>query len=259
MDNWKEFRFKIDGEIDGVKITPYTMPLSRLAVYLIDLARLLGHNESVHLLKVEEGSAEPVFYVDPEEESRIIHQVRNAQKGMGPKNANRAYKRLDSMLRHDNATGRIFDAAEKAEIIEFPGNRANLPEIYENIRERASVTGELKRVGGFDNTIPIHLLRKDGAILYCEADEHLAQQLATRFYAKVVRIHGIATYSRGNEGKWKMENFKIQSFDEVPLIDESFIETMEKLRAIDGNEWAEVADPLGELRKLRHGEEMAQQ
>jgi hypothetical protein len=256
VDNWKEFRFKIDGEIDGVKITPYTMPLARLALYLVDLAQLLGHNGSVHLLKVDEGSAEPVFFVDPEEESRIIHQIRNAQKGMGPRNANRAYKKLDSKLRHDNATGRIFDAAEKAEIIEFPGNRANLPEIYENIRERASVTGELKRVGGFDNTIPIHLLRNDGAILYCEADEHIAQQLASRFYAKVVRIHGIATYSRGNEGKWKMENFKIQSFDEAPLIDESFIETMEKLRAIDGNEWAEVADPLGELRKLRHGEEM---
>lgn len=81
MTDWKEFRFKIDGEVDGVKITPYTMPLSRLAIYLMDLAQLLGHSESVHLVKVDDGSAEPVFYVDPLEESRIIHQVRNAQKG----------------------------------------------------------------------------------------------------------------------------------------------------------------------------------
>jgi hypothetical protein len=73
-----------------------------------------------------------------------------------------------------------------------------------------------------------------------------------------VRIHGIATYSRGNEGKWKMENFKIQSFDEAPLIDESFTETMDKLRAIEGNEWAEVANPLDELQRMRHGEEMTQ-
>jgi hypothetical protein len=257
VENWKEFRFKIDGEIDGVKITPYTIPMSRLAMYLLDLAQLLGHNESVHLLKVGEGSAEPVFYVDRDEESRIIHQVRNAQKGMGPRNANRAYRKLDSKLRQDNATGRIIDPEKKADIIEFPGNKANIPDVYENIRERASVTGELKRLGGFDKTIPIHLLRKDGAILYCETNENIAQQLAP-FYSKVVRIHGIATYSRGNEGKWKMENFKIQSFDEAPLIDESFTETMEKLRAIDGNEWAEVADPLGELRKLRHGEEITQ-
>ena len=258
MENWKEFRFKIDGEIEGVKITPYTIPLSRLALYLIDLAQLLGHNESVHLMKVDEGSAEPVFCIDPEEETRVIRQVRNAQKGMGPRNANRAYKKLDTKLRHDNATGRIFDPVKKAEIIEFPGNKANIPEIYENIRESASVTGELRRVGGFDKTIPIHLLRRDGAILYCETNEQIAQQLAP-YYSKPVRIHGIATYSRGNEGKWKMENFKIQSFDEAPLIDESFTETMDKLRAIEGNEWAEFADPLEELREIRHGEEMTQQ
>ncbi len=257
MTDWKEFRFKIDGEIDGVQITPYTMPMSRLALYLLDLAQLLGHNESVHLLKVGEGSAEPVFYVDPEEEHRIIHQVRNAQKGTGPRNANRAYRKLDNKLRHDHATGRIIDPVRKADIIEFPGSKANLPEVYENIRERASVTGVLKRVGGFDKTIPIHLLREDEEIVYCEANEGLAQQLAL-LYSKPVRLHGIATYSRGGEGKWKMENFKIQSFDETPLIDESFTETMAKLRDVEGNEWAEVADPLGELRKLRHGEEMTQ-
>jgi hypothetical protein len=55
-----------------------------------------------------------------------------------------------------------------------------------------------------------------------------------------------------------MENFKIQSFDEAPLIDESFTETMDKLRAIEGNEWAEVANPLDELQRMRHGEEMTQ-
>jgi hypothetical protein len=255
--DWKEFRFKIDGEIDGVKITPHTLPLARLAQYLIDLARLLGHSESVHLLKVDDGSAEPVFHVDPEEESRIIHQVRNAQKGMAGRNANWAYKNIDRLLRQDNATGRILDTARKADVIEFPGNKTLLPQTYENIRERASVTGELKRVGGFDKTIPIHLLRKDGAILYCEANEGIAQQLAL-LYSKCVRLHGIATYSRGSEGKWKMENFKIQSFDEAPLIDESFTVTMDKLRSIEGNEWAEVADPLEELRKLRHGEEIPQ-
>jgi hypothetical protein len=256
--DWKEFRFKIDGEIDGVKITPYTLPLSRLAVYLVDLAQLLGHSESVHLVEVADGSAEPVFFVDPEEESRIVNQVRNAQKGMGPTNANRAYKKIDKLLQQDNATGTILDAAQRAEIIEFPGNKTKLPDIYENIRERASIAGEIRRVGGFDKTIPIHLLRQDGAVLYCEASEQIAQQLAP-LYSKFVRLHGIATYSRGREGKWKMEKFKIQSFDDTPLIDESFMETMDKLRIIEGNEWAEVADPLEELRKIRHGEEIPQQ
>jgi hypothetical protein len=209
-------------------------------------------------MSVAEGSAAPVFFINPDEEARVIHQVRNAQKGMGPTNANRAYRRLDALLRHDNATGRIVNEARQENVIEFPGNKANLPEAYTNIKERATVTGKLKRVGGFDQTIPIHLLRSDGAILYCEASENLAEQLAP-LYSKVIRIHGIATYSRGAEGKWKMENFKIQSFDDTPLIDESFTDTMDKLRSLEGNEWADVADPLGELQKIRHGEELTQQ
>jgi len=258
VENWKEFRFKIEGETNGVKITPYTLPLSRLALYLIDLAQLLGHNESVHLLEIADGSAEPVFYVDPEEEFRIVSRVQNAQRGMSDRHANRAYKKLDTKLRQDNATGRIIDPGKKAEIIEFPGNKTVLPETYGPIKERATVTGELKRVGGLDESVPITLRRTDGVVLYCQATEAIARQLAP-LYLQVVRVHGIATYSRGKEGLWTMEHFKIQSFDEKPLIVESFSETMRKLRQVDGNEWAEVADPLDELRKIRHGEEINQQ
>ncbi|MGA2988170.1 MAG: hypothetical protein ABSG32_30695 [Terriglobia bacterium] len=259
MENWKEFRFKIDGEINGVKITPTTIPLARMAQYLLDLAQLLGHRESVHLTRVEEGSAQPVILIDPAEEARVTQRVRNAQRGAGPSDANSAYKKLDDRLREDNATGTIVDHSRCAEIIEFPGNKTKLPQEYGPIRESASITGELKRVGGFDKTIPIHLLRSDGVILYCEASETVAKDLAP-YYSKVIRIHGIATYRRGSEGKWILEHFKIQSFDEEPLADESFSDTMERLRNIDGNEWAKMPDPLEELRKIRDGEgEVTQQ
>jgi hypothetical protein len=255
VTDWKEFRFKIKGDIEGVEITPYMIPLSRLALYLVDLAQLLGHNDSVHLLKIEDGSAQPLILIDALEESRVIHQVQNAQRGMGPRNANRAYKKLDNKLRQDNATAAIMGVAGK--VIEFPGKTADLPMAYGPIRERASATGELKRIGGFDETIPIHLKRTDGVVLYCEASEAIAKQLAP-FYSQTIRVHGIATYTRGKEGMWTTEHFKIQSFDEKPLIDESFTETIAKLRAVPGNEWAEIADPLEELRKIRQGEEMTQ-
>ena len=257
MPNWKEFRFRIDGEIDGVEITPYTIPMARLALYIADLAQLLGHRESVHLISVAEGSTQPVIYVDAEEESRVMHRVRNAQRGMGPTDANRAYKKLDHKLRQDNASARILNVSQKAEVIEFPGRNANLPQAYGPIRERASVIGELKRVGGFDPTVPIHLQRTDGTIFYCEANEGIAKQLGPYLY-RTIRVHGIAIYSRGKEGVWRIDHFKIQSFDEEPLSGESFSATLDKLRAISGNEWADVADPLEELRKIRHGEEKPQ-
>jgi|SRR5882672_2968153 len=258
MPNWKEFRFKIDGKINGVELTPLTIPMARLALYLADLAQLMGHHESVHLISVDEGSTQPVIYVDAEEESRVVNQVKNAQRGMAPRNANRAYKKLDNLLRKDHASAVMLNISEKAEVIEFPGIRADLPQPYGPIKETASVVGELKRVGGFDPTVPIHLQRGDGRIFYCEADDLIAKQLS-RFYSKTIRVHGIATYSRGKDGVWTVDHFRIQSFDPDPLSDDNFSATMERLRTIPGNEWAEMADPLEELRTIRYGEEKAPQ
>src|SRR5208337_3057191 len=208
MPNWKEFRFKIEGEINGQEITPLTIPMSRLALYLADLAQLLGYKDSVHLVAIETGSTQPVIYIDPDEESRVTSRVRNAQRGMGPRDANRAYKKLDHKLREDNASGAIVNVSQRADVIEFPGKNANLPEEYGPIKERASVVGQLRRVGGFDPTIPIHLQRADGAIFYCDADDLIAKELAP-FYSRTIRVHGIATYSRRKEGVWKIDHFKI--------------------------------------------------
>src|SRR5258707_5067716 len=136
MPNWKEFRLKIDGEINGVEITPLTMPLARLALYLADLAQLLGHRDDVHLVTVETGSAQPVIYVDADEESRVTERVRQAQRGMGDWKANRAYKRIDNRLREDHASAAFINVSQKAEVIEFPGVKTNLPQAYGPIKER---------------------------------------------------------------------------------------------------------------------------
>ena len=254
MPNWKKFSFKIEGKINGVEMTPYTIPLARLAEYLTDLAILMGHRESVHLIAVEDGSTAPVFLVDETEESRVIHRIRTAQRGMGPHDANLAYKRIDNKLREDDGVAEIIEVEKKAEIIEFPGRTLDLPQAYGPLKERASVVGVLRRVGGFDETVPIHLQRADETIFRCEADELIAKQLAP-FYAQTIRVHGIASYCRGKEGMWELTHFRIQAFDEKPLSEDSFSQTIEKLRAIPGNEWNQLADPLEELHKIRHGED----
>jgi len=253
VPNWKEFRFVIEGKIDGQEITPVTLPMARLAEYLTGLAMLMGHRESVHLVNVAEGGAEPVMYVDADEESRVTHQIQSAARGMGPRDANAAYKKLDDKLREDDAVGNIVNVSQKAKVIEFPGRNLDLPQAYGPIKERASVVGKLMRIGGFDKTIPVHLKRADDVIFYCEAEALVAEQLGPLIFRNI-RVHGLATYSRGKEGTWRLDHFKIQSYDPEALNDESFSVTMDKLRTIPGNEWNEVADPLEELRKLRHGE-----
>jgi hypothetical protein len=254
VPNWKEFRFKIEGKVNGQELTPLTLPMARLAEYLADLAAIMGHRESVHFIKADEGSHESIIYVDAEEESRVTHQIQSTARGMGPRDANAAYKRLDDRLREDDAVGDIINASQKAKVIEFPGRSLDLPQAYGPIKERASLVGVLKRVGGFDKTVPIHLQRADEVIFYCDADEMIAKQLAP-LYSQTIRVHGMATYSRGKEGAWKMDHFKIQSFDPKPLSEDTFSQTIGKLKAIPGSEWNDVSDPLEELQKLRHGEE----
>lgn len=258
MPNWKEFRFKIDGRINGEEITPLTLPMARLAEYLADLATLMGHRESVHLIKIADGSTAPVIFIDADEESRITHRVQSAQRGMGPHDANVAYKKLDDRLRTDGAIGAIENVSQKAEVIEFPGRTLEIPQAYGPIRERASIVGKLMRIGGFDETIPVHLQRADEVILYCEANTLVAEQLGPLIF-KTIRVHGMATYSRGKEGQWTLDKFKIQSYDPNPLGDETFSATIGKLKAVPGSEWNEMDDPLEELRKLRHGEDKTTQ
>jgi len=254
VPNFKEFQFKIEGKVGEEELTPLTLPMARFAEYLTDLAMIMGHKESVHFIATGNGSARAIMYVDEEEEARVTIQIQNAARGAAPRYANDAYKRLDSRLREDKAVGDIFNASENAQVIEFPGRKTDLPQAYGPIRERASLVGVLKRVGGFDDSIPVHLQRADGVIFYCEAAPTLAKELVP-LYEKTVRVHGIATYYREN-GLWKLERFRIQSYDPEPFAEEELSETIEKLRAIPGSEWNELDDPLEELRKLRHGEDV---
>jgi hypothetical protein len=254
VPNFKEFQFKIEGKVGEEELTPLTLPMARLAEYLTDLAAIMGHKESVHFIATGDGSARAIMYVDEEEESRVTIQIQNAARGAGPIRANEAYKRLDSRLREDEAVADIINASKSAQVIEFPGRRTDLPQAYGPIRERASLVGVLKRVGGFDESIPVHLQRADGTIFYCEAAPALAKELVP-LYEQTIRVHGLATYYREN-GLWRLDRFRIQSYDPEPLAEESLSDTIEKLKAIPGSEWNEIDDPLEELRKLRHGEDV---
>jgi hypothetical protein len=251
--DWKEFRFKIDGESDGQKMTPLTLPMARLAEYITELAKVMGFKESVHFVATDTGSAVSVIYVDADEEARVTSHIQNAARGMAASHANDAYKRLDKLLRDDNAIGDIVNVSRNASVIEFPGKRTSVPDVFGPFRERATVIGTLKRLGGFDDSVPVHIERLDGRIFYCETSRSLARELKP-FYDEVIRVHGMATYKR-EEGQWKLEKFRIQSFDPEPVTGDSVEQTLAKLKAIPGNEWNEMIDPLGELHKLRHGED----
>ena len=77
----ERFHFKIEG------FTPETLPMSRLALYLSDLADLLGHEDKVHFVRVAKGSADLVHAVDEELQVEVIERVRLVKQGLGPDDA----------------------------------------------------------------------------------------------------------------------------------------------------------------------------
>jgi len=252
MPDFKELRFKLEGKIDDVDFAPTTLPMARLAEYITDLAVLLGHKESVHFIQVEKGSAMSLIYYDALEETRIFNRVRGAAEGTGDPEAVEAYQKIDRRLKRDNGSGRLVNG--KAELAEFPGIHQPQPEVYPRIREHATIVGKLRRVGGKGDTIPIWIERADRQMFYGETTELLSKQLSA-FYLQIIRVHGVGTYFRNEDGVWAQDKFTIQSFDPVPLAEESIIATFDKLRAIDDNEWNQIKDPLAELRRIRHGED----
>jgi hypothetical protein len=54
----REYRLRIDA------FTPETLPMSRLAEYMADLATLLGEQERVHFARLENGSTALVHTIE---------------------------------------------------------------------------------------------------------------------------------------------------------------------------------------------------
>jgi hypothetical protein len=115
-----------------------------------------------------------------------------------------------------------------AVIIPFPGVKS-AEETFSAIRERATIDGEVIRVGGPNKWVPV-LIQADGeAFSGCWADRALAKQFARRIFEHV-RLHGTGKWDRTADGKWTLREFAIESFE--PLSGESLSEALSRIRDI---------------------------
>jgi len=257
MPDWKKFGFKIIAKKDdGEEWTPQTIPMARLVEYLADLAVIFGHEDHVHLIEVADGGAQPIFWVHPEIADQAVYRMRAAQKEEGDDKAVAAYKRINNRLIADDGRADVLDVGhEDARVIEFPG-KASAQKKIRRVRENSSIAGELRRIGGVDKSIHLLIKQADGNVISAETDEAFAKTLEREGWLfKLIRVYGIATWTRDESGTWNLEGFKAQSYDPQPLVDEQFADTIAALKAIPGNKWNELDDPLGELYKMRHGED----
>ena len=240
------YRFRIANSY-----TPETLPMERLAEYLAAFARLLGEPASVHFQTVEAGSAVLVVEVDQPAQPRVDQRVHGVKNGTAPKDAMKSYSDLDEMLRKDNAKGDLT-GDNGAIILLFPGVDRPAPLVFGPFKQDGSLEGQVIRVGGKDETIPVHL--RDGAIIHIglNATPEIARKIAQYYLGPTLRVHGTGTWFREADGTWLLKSFKIVEFevlDEAPLRD-----VVSSLRKVMGSTWHEVPDAVRTLLEERHGD-----
>lgn len=243
MSDRHEYRLRID--VFSVE----SLPMSRLAEYMTELARLLGEQERVHFSCLEPGSAVLVSSVEDPAAPKVGERLNKVREGHGPKDAMQAYKALDTLLAKDNAVASLT-SEDGAEIIAFPGRTRPKPIRYGPFREEGSLDGVVIRLGGRDESIPILLVDAEGAVYPCQTTVELSKQLAPYYRGATVRVYGSGKWVREENGSWTLQQFDITSFeviDDTPLMD-----VVAKLRAVEGSEWgkdAALSDVLGLRRE----------
>ena len=242
-DTARLYRFVIDA------YSPGTLPMARLAEYMADLARLLGEPEHVHFDRVDEGSAALVHLVDEVAVPAVQQRLRTVGRDDAPEDITKVLRTINERLAKDKASASLREA-DGAEIVPFPGVGEPAGLSFGPFRERGILDGVLIRVGGKDDTVPVHLRDRD-KIHICNANREMARRLAPNLFGDILRVHGEGRWERNSGGQWSLLRFDIKDFqllDDAPLG-----EVVQRLRAVEGSGWKRVAQPARELHRLRGG------
>jgi hypothetical protein len=240
-DNQIEYILRID------VFKPESAPMQKLAEYLLQLAKLLGETEHVHFSQISEGSLQLHALADFVAEPRIQDRLAAIQeKGTDSYAVNET---INKMLAKDNAVGGLYRKpardSEATKILTLSGRDKPKPREFK-LKQQGSIEGILVRLGGKDASIHAELDAGEGRYQKCTMDRALAIELAPHMFRTPLRLQGNGSWRRDEDGKWTIEEFKAQSFEE--LRDEDLPEALKLLREVplmwDG-------DMAQELRRLR--------
>jgi len=200
----------------------------------------------VHFDRLERGSTVLVSTIEREAFPKVRERTLSVDRGDAPVDAQRAYNRINRLLREDNGVGALRETKRGRPILRFPG-REDSEEKIQAVRQPGTLDGVVMRVGGIEEMVPV-LLQFEGKIISgCETDRHTAKQLAQKLF-EPVRVAGDGRWSRDAEGTWKLEHFRISSFE--VLHDAPLPTALAELRSIE-TEWDQEA--YDELGLIRHG------
>lgn len=243
-----ELNFRIDA------FQPDTIPMDRLGEYMTALAALLGHEKSVHFVRLDQGSVQLVHRIDVEDQPKVEARLTALKRGDGVAEAIRAFRRLDSMLADDNAVGQLIQP-DGGVVIPFPGRTRPKPIEYGLIQQPGSLDGIPLKVGGPKEMVEVLLqeVGLGGRLYKCTASRDIVRKIAEHLFDRAIRVHGNGSWKREAGGAWGLVSFSIADFellDAAPLAN-----AVEALREIKGSGWRTLDDPIKALRELRGGED----
>jgi hypothetical protein len=241
MDTLKSLDFRID------VFRPDTIPMCRLAEYMLELAALYGSPASVHFKGIRQGSAVLNAVIESDAVASVESRLRSVNDASAPDDLRRAYQNINGMLKSDKAVGEVM-LATGAVILAFPGRDTFVHKTY-RVKEAGVLDGIVIRIGGKDHTIPVWLKDADGTIHKCEANSEMAREMVQHYLSAPVRVTGQGDWLRGENGTWTLEKFKITGWellDETPISD-----ILNAARLIKGNGWNELDDPVHTHLEMR--------
>jgi hypothetical protein len=241
-----EYTFRIDA------FTPETIPMARLAEYLTELSKLVGHHQSTHFRRLEAGSACLVCKVDAVDAPKVDERLRRTGQPDAPKDLNKAFDILDSMLANDNAVGELRGPSG-AIIVPFPGRDRPPILSFPAFRQVGSIDGQIVSIGGRDKTA--HVILQDGTVTYTNIKlaREMARQLRNYLYEQKVRLTGSGRWERSPDGSWKLLDFTVDNFQ--VLEDASLTDVLKTLRELPDNELMHRDGLYDDLMSLRSSDE----
>lgn len=229
------------------------LPMARLAEYMSDLAGLFGNTECVHFDRLEAGSAVLVQHVDHQAVAAVRERLDLAKRHDAPREIAKPQAAINDRLAADMATGSIQEAGG-AEILRFPGRDRTESTSFGPFREDCTFDGVLIRVGGKDDTVPVHL-EDGGKIHRCNATRDMARQLAPHLFGPPLRVRGNGRWVRQHDGSWELLRFDVKDFE--CLDDRPLTAVVAQLQQTEGSGWPDIRDPATELSRLRDPDDVS--
>lgn len=219
--------------------------MSKLAEYIKGFAGLVGSKESVYFQSVESGSTVLNAVVREQAVPEIRQRLELMRFEADSEAAELAHK-FDETLRRDG-TSAVLEAGNDWRM-PFPGS--NVADLSQKVRQHDSLQGRLVRIGGKDSTAHAQI-DTGNAIERCSMTRTIARKMAPYLFGPSLRLHGDATWERSHFGPWRLNRFRVESFDILEDID--FGESLRRLRESEQSAWDDI-NASDFMEEMRHGE-----